>query len=203
MKNYKYTEHWFRHNDLSQFLPINTQQELHMLEIGSFEGESTVWFLENLLSNPKSTITCIDPWTSYSQDSSSLSSYEKEGTEWDFTTHKNTFLHNIMESGVDGKVVVNQGYSNEELPKLITQKEKYNIIFIDGNHVAPMVLMDAVMSFPLLTDDGIIIFDDYEWVNQHSQGPKLAIDSFIQCFSDYFEIIWSHAGENRKAIKRK
>ena len=80
MKNYKYTENWFSFSDLEQFLPLNTQEELHILEIGSFEGKSTIWFLENILQNPNSTITCIDPWTSYSQDSKSFESYLKNPT---------------------------------------------------------------------------------------------------------------------------
>ena len=131
MKNYKYTENWFSFSDLEQFLPLNTQEELHILEIGSFEGKSTIWFLENILQNPNSTITCIDPWTSYSQDSKSFESYFKTDAEWDFTSHYNTFLYNTEQSGVFNKVIINQGFSHDILPKLITQNKQYNIIY-DG-----------------------------------------------------------------------
>ena len=44
MINYKFTEDWFSADDLVQFLPLKTQKEIHFLEIGSFEGKSTVWF---------------------------------------------------------------------------------------------------------------------------------------------------------------
>jgi predicted O-methyltransferase YrrM len=199
MKNYKYTENWFNSTDLEQFLPLNTQDELHILEIGSFEGKSTIWFLENVLQNPNSTITCIDPWTSYSQDLNSFSSYNQIDTEWNFKNHKNTFLHNIKESELENKVIINQGMSHEILPQLITQNKKFDIIFIDGNHVAPFVLSDAVMSWYLLNTNGIIIFDDYSWGNQDQRSPKPAIDSFIYSFSDYCEIIWEGY---RKAIKK-
>ena len=207
MKNYKYTENWFSFSDLEQFLPLNTQEELHILEIGSFEGKSTIWFLENILQNPNSTITCIDPWTSYSQDSKSFKSYFKTDAEWDFTSHYNTFLYNTEQSGVFNKVIINQGFSHDILPKLITQNKQYNIIFIDGNHTAPFVLTDAVLSWYLLKPNGIMIFDDYLWDYNPSGSsnttttvrPKLAIDSFISNFNDYCKVIWDL---NRKAIKK-
>src|SRR4051812_13759617 len=38
------------------------ERECHLLEIGSFEGRSAVWMLENLVVHPLSTLTCIDGW---------------------------------------------------------------------------------------------------------------------------------------------
>ena len=204
MKNYKFTENWFRDFSLiNTFSFLDFEKELHILEIGSFEGESTVWFLENVLNNPKSTITCIDPWTNYSQNSNSLNDYHSPNAEWDLSLYKTTFFYNIKESGFENKVITHQGLSQDILPKLITLKNKYDIIFIDGNHVAPSVLTDGVMSWYLLKENGIIIFDDYEWDPDNdypsTQSPKLAVDSFIENFSDYSKVIWSGY---RKVIKK-
>jgi predicted O-methyltransferase YrrM len=203
MKNYKFTENWFESDDLNNFTPKGTQKELHILEIGSFEGKSAVWFLENLLQNQNSSITCIDPWTSYSQTNDSFESYNSENTEWDFKNHKNTFLHNIKESGFENKVNIIQGFSHEILPELI-HKKKFDIIFIDGNHTAPFVITDAVFSWYMLKTDGLLIFDDYQWGKTKNLvgttlAPKLAIDSFVDCFSDYLEVIHK---EWRLAIRK-
>jgi len=202
MKNYKFTENWFDSEDLEKFLPLKTKKELHILEIGSFEGKSTIWFLDNLLQNPNSTITCVDPWTTYSQDSNSFNNYSKDNNEWDFTQHKNTFLYNINETGFKNKVIVTQGFSHEILPELIVKNKKFDIIFIDGNHVSPFVLTDSVMSWYLCNSNGIIIFDDYLWKRGFGETltPKLAVDSFINNFKDYCEIIWDGY---RKAIIKK
>jgi predicted O-methyltransferase YrrM len=194
MKNYKFTEDWFSADDLVQFLPLQTQEEIHILEIGSFEGKSTVWFLENILLNEKSTITCIDPWTTYSQNKNSFDSYNKIDSEWNFTDNKNTFLYNIDLSGFKNKVIIEQGFSNEILPKFILDKKKYDIIFIDGNHTSPFVITDGIMSWYLLKEGGLMIFDDYLWSDSNSSStlsPKLAVDSFVNCFGDYIEVIWS------------
>ena len=203
MKNNKFTENWFESDDLNKFTPKGTQKELHILEIGSFEGKSTVWFLENLLQNQNSSITCIDPWTSYSQTNDSFRSYNSENTEWDFKNHKNTFLYNIKESGFENKVNIIQGFSHEILPEII-HKNKFDIIFIDGNHTAPFVITDAVFSWYMLKTDGLLIFDDYLWGKSKNLvgttlAPKLAIDSFVDCFSDYLEVIHK---EWRLAIRK-
>lgn len=198
MKNYKFTENWFNSKDIETFLPINDVQERHILEIGSFEGKSTIWFLENLLQNNNSTITCIDPWTSYSQNSDSYNSYNSDNAEFNFTSHKETFLYNISQTEEEHKVIIKQGYSQEILPKLSLGDKQYDIIFIDGNHTSPFVLTDAVLSWYCLKHGGVMIFDDYHW-GDGRLGPKLAIDSFINVFGDYCTVIWD---EYRKAIKK-
>lgn len=199
-KEYKFTENWFSSLDLLEFLPVGTGDEIHVLEIGSFEGKSTVWFIDNLLGNEKSTITCIDPWTKYSQDEDSFNSYDKEETEWDFRSHYETFIHNINLSGKFDQVSINKGYSHSILPKMISEGKKYDIIFIDGNHTAPFVLTDAVMGWYLLKENGIIIFDDYLWGEpEFLNSPKIAIDAFVEIFKGYSEVIWD---EYRKSIKK-
>ena len=196
---YKFTEHWFGNQDLNIFLDKNGNK-LDFLEIGSFEGKSTVWFLENILTHPDSTITCIDPWTSYSQNTDSFNSYGENGTEWNFNEHKNTFLFNIQLSGFSNKVKIEHGLSTEILPRLITEKKQYDIIFIDGNHTTSFVISDAVMSWYLLKIGGIMIFDDYIWGQMGTTlAPKLAVDSFVSCFADYLQVIWK---DGRLAIKR-
>lgn len=205
MKNYKFTENWFTDDGLSVLNNLDITKELHILEIGSFEGKSTVWFLENVLQNKNSTITCVDPWMNYSQDQDSLNSYFKEENEWDLTKRKTKeiFLHNIVESGDSSKVIIRQGFSDKVLPCLITEQKMYDIIFIDGNHTAPYVMMDSVMSWPLLKKDGIMIFDDYAWGlhKPTTLRPKESVDYFILSFSDYIKEIYCNDQRVIKKIK--
>lgn len=198
-KDYKFTESWFSHHDLDRFVP-KTTDKIKMLEVGSFEGRSTVWFLENILLNDNSTITCVDPWTTYSQNSDTFNSYFTSESEWDFRNHKRTFLHNIYNSGSMEKVNIIQDSSHLALPKMITNGEKFDIIFIDGNHTSPFVITDCIMSWYLLNKGGLMIFDDYLWGDVSStNSPKIAIDSFVNCFKDYIEVVWS---DYKFAIKR-
>ena len=63
VKGYKFTTDWFIEN-----LPIwerylihlANQPEINVLEIGSWEGMSACWLLDNILTHDSSRITCID-----------------------------------------------------------------------------------------------------------------------------------------------
>lgn len=212
MNNYKYTVCWFTVADMDKYISrnIDISKQIDILEIGSYEGRSSVWFLENIIKNNKSsTLTCIDPWLDYSQNKNAFDSYSKIDSEWKLESSniKNTFLYNIKETGFENQVIVYDGQSKDILPKL--NDKRYDIIFIDGNHAAPFVLTDAVMSWFLLKEDGLMIFDDYGWVNPKANfkdnnrtklEPKIAIDSFVSVFENYIEVIYSGY---RKAIKKK
>ena len=203
MKNYTFTENWFTDDGLSTLNEIEPTEEIHILEIGSFEGKSTIWFLENFLQNKNSTITCVDPWMDYSQDHDSLNSYFREENEWNLTERKTKeiFLHNIIESSSSNKVIIRQGFSDKILPSLITEQKMYDIIFIDGNHTAPYVMMDTIMSWTLLKKGGIIIFDDYTWGldKPSTLRPKESVDYFMLTFADYVTELYSNY---RKIIKK-
>lgn len=204
MKNYKFTQNWFSNEDWLENIKLDCNEELHFMEIGSFEGRSTIWFLENFLKNQNSTITCVDPWLNYTQDEKSFDSYERTDNIWNFKdlNIKSNFLHNILEYGEVNKVFIEQGFSHDLLPKLIADSKKFDLILIDGNHTAPFVLTDAVFSWYLLKPNGYIIFDDYLWGldKKETTRPKISIDSFIKIFSDYCEIV---GGEYTKIIKKK
>ena len=60
---YTFTSDWFLHNQLSWDIHLEefkNKPNLNFLEIGSYEGRSTIWLLENVLTDPSSKITCID-----------------------------------------------------------------------------------------------------------------------------------------------
>lgn len=153
---------------------------LSFLEIGSFEGRSAIWLLENILTDPTSLLTCIDTWQG---------SPEHQDSGLDFQKVEQNFDHNIKVSGRAGQVVKIKGYSAAELKKLPT--ESYDFVYIDASHKASNVLEDAVLSWQLLKVDGIIIFDDYVWEPQYKEidSPALAIDAFVTCYEDKLRVL--------------
>ena len=62
-KNYQFTQDWFTHNipiwkrHLQEFTGI---ADFQVVEIGSFQGMSACWLLDNILTHPTAKITCID-----------------------------------------------------------------------------------------------------------------------------------------------
>jgi predicted O-methyltransferase YrrM len=140
-----------------------------MLEIGSYEGRSTVWFLENILTEQGAEITCVDVFSE---------------PRWELR-----FDHNIRVSGLGGKVRKLKGRSEDLLPEL--PRASYDIIYVDGSHEAGAVLMDALLSWTLLKPGGLLLFDDYRWEpeKKSSQRPQMAIDLFLESFAGRFELV--------------
>ena len=129
---YIFSSDWFTHliAEMSPFVsPFSGRSSLKMMEIGCYEGRSTVWFLENVLTDSTATITCVDVF----------SSLERELY----------FDHNIRIAGVEHKVIKKKGDSHRILVEL--QDEEFDIVYVDGNHRAAHVLFDAILSWPLLS----------------------------------------------------
>jgi hypothetical protein len=62
---YHFSEDWATENttNWSRILRgFKGKANVHALEVGSFEGRSALWFLENILTHPTDSITCVDIW---------------------------------------------------------------------------------------------------------------------------------------------
>jgi predicted O-methyltransferase YrrM len=187
----KFTTDWFSQNihNINHIIgDLKGKENLKFLEIGSYEGLSTVWFLENILTHPTSTIDCFDVFSGDLPDND-FSKFEGLNSNY-----YNDFLDNVKEH--KEKVKVHKGYSYKELRK-IDEFESFDFIYIDGAHTSFEILTDAILVEPLLKIGGIILFDDYLWgddvVNtDKSCFPKMAIDSFMSNFNQQYEVIFKN-----------
>jgi predicted O-methyltransferase YrrM len=180
----KFTTDWFSSNTkrfdayLHQF---KNKNYLNFLEIGSFEGRSTCWLLDNILTGDECKITCIDTFEG---------GYEHHNTDIELESLYDLFLNNVKEYG--DKVIPVKEKSNIALLRPDIRDTKYDFIYIDGCHESKEVLEDAVLCWELLNEKGIMIFDDYGWGNNIedvTMKPKVAIESFINCYRKKLEIL--------------
>jgi predicted O-methyltransferase YrrM len=148
------------------------------LEVGSFEGQSACWFLENALAD-NGILYCIDHWKGSPGfeifDSSVVSnSYD-------------TFCENVrLVKKPTQTVEVLKGKSINGLAYLLAEhQQSFDLIYIDGAHDAQSVITDACMAWPLLKKGGIMVFDDYLWnlLLPLDHRPKMAIDLFTILFN--------------------
>jgi hypothetical protein len=167
---YEFSVDMFTHNipvwekALARF---KDQPDIHYLEIGLAEGMSAVWMLENILTHSSARLTGLDLFAGR------------------FT--EDVYKANITRSGMEEKTTTLKGYSQELLRTL--PLDTYDIVYIDGSHRINDVLEDAILSWRLLKDNGIMIFDDYRYLRDRWHVPKVAIDAFADCFGDQFEVI--------------
>ncbi len=168
-----------------------------VVEIGSFEGRSTLWFLEHLLRHPGSRITCIDTFAGGAEHTAAQTEglYER-------------FLANLEESGQAQKVEVLRMDSFAGLTQLFASGVRADLVYVDGSHEAPDVLADLVLAFRLLPPGGVVLCDDYLWSREETARadvlgcPKLAIDAFTNIHRRRIDLLewgyaWQHAFRRR------
>lgn len=130
--------------------PFAGQKDLTFLEIGSFEGRSALWLLEHILTDPSSSLVCVDHWDGFACSASK--GYEVKNCQ-------ERFIENISEH--KDRVRVLRAKSAIALAMLKEEECLFDFIYIDGSHVEEDVFLDAVMAWPLLRFGGTILFDDY------------------------------------------
>lgn len=149
-----------------------------IIEIGSFEGRSALWMLENLLRHPASRIHCVDTF----HDRESADSY------W----HR--FEANVLHSPHVGKVSVSAATSLDFLARFVADGQLADFVYVDGSHRAAEVLEDLVLAFHATRPGGIIICDDYLKGTRTGEltldTPKLAVDAFTTIYRDRLDIPW-------------
>lgn len=183
-REYIFTQDWFSGNifNWTHFLQdLKDKPNLRFLEIGSYQGRSTVWLLENILTHDTSTITCIDTFEGSAEH---LKDYQ-----YDLQTLFKVFCHNIY--NFKNKVNIVKNKSQIVLKQI---NEQFDFIYIDGDHTASSVIEDAILSFSLLKKGGIMIFDDYEWSCNKTpiDDPKPAIDAFLLIYADKIKVLFKN-----------
>jgi len=175
---------WFSGNIPAWNILLHNMKDkpnLNFLEIGSFEGKSTTWLLDNILTNDSSRITCIDTFNG---------SYEHAGMGVDLNNLYNRFMNNI--AGYESRTKVIVGESGKILSSGQLVNEQFDFVYVDGCHESKEVLQDAVYAFDLLKPGGIMVFDDYTWgdyINNPTKTPKISIEGFLNAYAEHIDLL--------------
>jgi predicted O-methyltransferase YrrM len=158
---------------------------LRILEVGSYEGRSAVFFLNFFAL---STMVCVDWWNPVVIEPE----IAKQLPDLDdqFLQAEGRFDRNLAPFG--NRVVKLKSNSSDALCDLGLRGQSFDLIYIDGGHRSRDVYQDCVLAWPLLVRDGVMIMDDYEWEFPglpKDKCPKKGIDAFLLAIhDDYVEI---------------
>ncbi len=152
---------------------------VQILEIGSWEGRSALFFLNYL---PLSRIICIDPFEGNVEHQ--INPYFAD------LARKSEAQFDRNLAAFNDRVEKIKGSSAEILPQLGVAGRRIDLAYIDGSHMAADVYRDAVLTWPVVTSGGVVVFDDYEWsmADTDEESPKLGINAFLA----------AHAGQYRE-----
>jgi hypothetical protein len=165
---YDFSDDWFsdRIPIFERFLGGLKDQPCRLLEIGSYEGRSAAWLINNVATHSSSVVETID-----AQENQRL-------------------RPNLAATGHSDRIKFHLGLSAAVLRTL--PLESYDFAYIDGSHWTVNVLEDAVHAFGLLKAGGIMAFDDYLWDdprwNQEGR-PKEAVDAFLAIYADKIDLL--------------
>ncbi len=144
------------------------KDNVNILEIGTFHASCAVWLLDVILTGKNSQLYTINPTS-------------------------NQYIENNLKPYKNANFIEKASY--DALINLSINKQNYfDAIYVDGCHFSKYVLEDAILSFRLLKEGGILIFDDYEWGIHTSDiklKPKTAIDSFLNAYDGHYKILKS------------
>jgi predicted O-methyltransferase YrrM len=178
-----FSQDWFSYHIPNWSAWLNAwknKPHLRFLEIGSYEGRATRWLLDNILTHPTVRMYCIDTFQG-----------SMENISEDMNFIKQNFFHNIKPYKKKIRTFIDSSQKVIRNHPDIFLENSFDFIYIDGSHQACHVLEDAILSFRLLKRGGLMVFDDYEWqlYEDPKLNPKLAIDAWLACFAEQYEMI--------------
>lgn len=148
--------------------------DIHYLQIGAYCGDASVWLLRNVLTHPSSTLADVDTWRGSAE-------VDHEAIDFDEVQA----LYAKQTAPFDNVAAF---HSTSDDFFLGTTKV-FDFIYIDGSHQAHQVLRDAVNADARLRSGGIMAFDDYRWGGGARDVPAPAIDAFVRCFENDYEVL--------------
>lgn len=193
--DYQFTVDWFSYNIPTWQALVPPLAPRRIIEIGCFEGRATTWLIEQCARVQPIELHCVDTW----QGGEEFASVNADGRL--LSAAEARFDHNVAAAiaRAPHEVLYNKhkARSNQALVEILASGEfgGYDLIYIDGSHLASDVLSDAVLAFELLRVGGLMIFDDYLWCMQADGSqdslfmPKPAIDAFINIFQRKMKVV--------------
>jgi predicted O-methyltransferase YrrM len=143
---YKCTRKWFVGSEINQLLLNNVSRfnKMDILEIGCYEGLSSVFLADNLLDHKDSTLTCVDPFMTIDTN---------DHKEFFANNEELNFDYNIKNCKNSDKIRVEKITSDSFFK---TNIKTFDFIYIDGCHLCDFVTRDMENSFSVLKVNGLV-----------------------------------------------
>lgn len=179
MSEYKFTKFWFDGSEIKAYLfyHLDKEDKHTILEIGSYEGQSSIFFADNLLNHSDSSLTCVDPFMSLPTNDHGelLQDNQEERFDYNISVCKNS-----------EKITVKKVISDEFFKE---NTKKFDFIYIDGSHESDQIIKDMINAFNVLEIGGIMWMDDYGFDNGR---VKKVMNVFLEMYTDKCAVI--HGG---------
>ena len=137
---------------------------INALEVGSYQGMSSCWMLDQLLSDQQSQLTCID------------------------RKFESKFKENISKTGAESRVNLLEGNTQDLMSNCTPQS--FDLINLqDRCKLTQHTEKIAQLAWELTKSGGYIVFSYYGWRNPQDaqQNPKVGIDRFLSSIKQQWQ----------------
>jgi len=160
---------------LHAFGILDPGKPLQVLEIGSWEGRSVCFILQEF---PKAHVTCVDTWAG-SDEHVGMDALDRIEGNFDFNT-----------AAYRDRLTKNKQPSSDFLASC-PEEVMFDLIHVDGSHHARDVMIDVTKGFAHLKAGGLMILDDYLWRNYDTltDNPAIAINAFLKANAGKYALV--------------
>ena len=166
-KDYYFTVDIFSHRISlwSEHLQPFVGKVVKVLEVGSYQGMSSCWMLDRVLTHPQSQLTCID------------SSFDS------------TFRENIVKTSAESQVTMFEGDIHQLMADTPNSFDLINLQ--DRCKLSQHTEENTRLAWQLLKPGGLIIFSYYGWRDPQdaTQNPTQGIDRFLQPIKEQWQSV--------------
>lgn len=156
--------------ELSRALPHEAPVAV---EIGSWQGKSSVCLASGLQGKRQPRLCCIDPFDA-SGDGESAPTYGERAQQVDGELRR-TFEQNLREVGLRELVEVRQGFSHQQAQQW---QGPIDLLFLDGDHSYAAVRQDFEDWAPKVRAGGYLVMHDV--VHPQHLGPARVVDELVR-----------------------
>jgi tetratricopeptide (TPR) repeat protein/predicted O-methyltransferase YrrM len=162
-----------------QLEPLMAREGVKILEIGSYQGMSSCWLLDTVLTATSSQLICID---------SRVESILKE---------------NLAKTKKQEQVTLLIGDTHQHLASFAP--ETFDVVSLqDKCKLINHVYQNARLTWQLLKVGGLAMFNDYGWRNPANpqQNPQQGIEQFLSEVKDEWELVHRSPQANQLVIRK-
>jgi len=159
---------WFGEKNKSFLKPLVADKKI-ILELGSWLGKSTRWFLDN---SKAANILCVDTWKG------SIEHQTKKGIDVKLPNLLDTFVVNCW--NYRHKILYFQKDTISGMKEIHDLKIMPDFIYVDASHQYEDVLNDLQTAYDLFPN-ALICGDDWSWKNK-SQEKRRTVRQAVYTF---------------------
>jgi len=163
--------------ELARSLP---DEEPLAVEIGSWQGKSSICLARGLAGKTRPRLCCIDPFDA-SGDAESAGMYDSRAQGLD-SGLRSAFEANLRDAGLRHVVDVRQGRSDEQAP---SWQLPIDLLFLDGDHSYGACKRDFVDWAPKVRAGGYLAMHDV--VHPVHTGPRRVVDELVRSDPQWVE----------------